>query len=203
MVNINRKQYDSREISKLWGIVIMILTSMIVAVFTCLYVYFYEPPIYILLTLGGILAGVGGIILFKIYRHNRRLEKVDKGNKLLVIEQRVIDILPKDFMYALAIVHFLLGICIVAAIILDVHTLIPLVSLLICNVIIFIVPRKYEIYERGIRYGMVFVRWEDIKEIKWEKAILIIKADKISPIKIRDKDGKIKEMVDNLVRFTE
>ena len=50
---------------------------------------------------------------------------------------------------------------------------------------------------------MVFVRWEDIKEIKWEKAILIIKADKISPIKIRDKDGKIKEMVDNLVRFTE
>ena len=47
MVNINRKQYDSREISKLWGIVIMILTSMIVAVFTCLYVYFYEPPIYI------------------------------------------------------------------------------------------------------------------------------------------------------------
>ena len=97
MVNINRKQYDSREISKLWGIVIMILTSMIVAVFTCLYVYFYEPPIYILLTLGGILAGVGGIILFKIYRHNRRLEKVDKGNKLLVIEQRVIDIPSKGF----------------------------------------------------------------------------------------------------------
>ena len=111
MVNINRKQYDSREISKLWGIVIMILTSMIVAVFTCLYVYFYEPPIYILLTLGGILAGVGGIILgpakiFEISRHNRRIEKVDKGNKLLVIEQRVIDILPKDFMYALAIVHY-------------------------------------------------------------------------------------------------
>ena len=103
--------YDSKGISKFWGIVIMTLTSMIVAVFTSLYVYFYEPPIDTILTLGGILAGVGSIILvFEIYRQNRKIEEMDKGNKLLVIEQKVIDLLPRDFKYALDIVFSLISI---------------------------------------------------------------------------------------------
>ena len=196
--------YDSKGISKFWGIVIMTLTSMIVAVFTSLYVYFYEPPIDTILTLGGILAGVGGIILvFEIYRQNRKIEEMDKGNKLLAIEQKVIDLLPRDFRYALGIVFSLIGICIIVAVISSVHTLIPLISLLICNVIIFIVPRRCEIYEKGIRYGMVFVRWDDIKEVKWENGILRVGADKIvAPIKIRDENGKIKKIIEEFLGST-
>jgi len=197
---MKRKLYDSKGISKFWGITIIILTSMIVAVFTCLYVYFYKPPIYTILVLAGILAGVGGGIIlgFEIYRQNRRIEEMDKGKKLLVIEQRSIDTLPRDFKYALAIVYFLLVICIIVdAITSNAHQLILFISLLVVYSVIFIAPRRYEIYERGVRYGMIFVKWEDIKEVKWEYGILRIKADKVvAPIKIRDKDGKIKKIIE-------
>ena len=44
---------------------------------------------------------------------------------------------------------------------------------------------------------MIFVRWEDIKEVKWEDGMLEIKADKVvTPIKIKDENGKIKEIIE-------
>ena len=92
---------------------------------------------------------------------------------------------------------FSLIICIIVAVISNVHTLIPLISLLICNVMIFIVPRRCGIYEKGIRYGMIFVKWEDIREVKWKDGILRIKADKIvAPIKIKDENGKIRKIIE-------
>ena len=195
---MNRKLYNSKGTSKFWGITIIVLTSMIVAVFTCLYVHFYEPPIYTLLALGGILAGVGGIIIgFEIYRQNKKLEKIDKGRKILEIEQRVIESLPRDFRYALAVIYIILGICIIMAITSNTFALIPLISLLIVNLVILIAPRRFEIYERGVRYGMIFVKWEDIKEVKWENGILRIKADKIvAPIKIKDENWKIRKIIE-------
>jgi uncharacterized membrane protein YobD (UPF0266 family) len=197
-MKMRKKQHEG--ISKFWGIAVVILTSIIVAVFTCLYVYFYKPPIYTILALAGILAGVGGGIIlgFEICRQSRRIEKMDKGKKLLVIEQRSIDTLPKDFRYALAIVYFLLVICIIVdAIISNAHQVILFISLLVVYSVIFITPRRYEIYERGVRYGMIFVKWEDIKEVKWEDGILRIKADKIVvPIKIKDENGKIRKKIE-------
>ena len=98
---------------------------------------------------------------------SRKIEKMDKGKRLFVIEQRVIDLLPKVFKYA--IMYFLLVICIIVdAITSNIHQLILVVLLLVIYSVIFIAPRRCEIYEGGVRYGKIFVKWEDVKKVKWE-----------------------------------
>ena len=136
------------------------MTSIIVAVFTCFYVYFYRTPVHTILALAGLLAGVsGGIILgFEIYRQNRRIEKINKGQKIFEIAQRVIETLPRDVKYAFVIIYLILGICIIVDAITSNAYLLISISLLVVNLVILIIPRRHEIYERGVRYGMIFMR---------------------------------------------
>jgi hypothetical protein len=76
------------------------------------------------------------------------------------------------------------------------HLLIPLITVLICNVIVFLTPRKYEIYEKGMRYGLVFVGWDEVREIEWKNGVLKIKTGKIACIRIRDKNGNLKDVIE-------
>ena len=48
---------------------------------------------------------------------------------------------------------------------------------------------------------MQFIKWNEIKKVTWENGILEIKAEKVTgSIKIKDKDGKIKNIIEKHVK---
>ena len=180
---------------------ILLIIIIITIIFITLYIL--HPNIIYILGLGGILAGLGLSILgFELYRQQKKLKKMNKGRKILEIKQRSYEILPKSLRYAMIFVCCLLTFGIVVSVIIgDFFHLLPLVSVLICNLVIFFVERRYEIYEKGIVYGMQFIKWDEIKKIKWENGILEIKAKKvIGSIMIRDEDKRIKKIIEKYVK---
>lgn len=97
------------------------------------------------------------ILGFEIYRQNKKLEKIDKGRKILEIRQRGIEVIPRTLKYAVVFLCFLLVIGIIVNAIYENDMLIPLLAILIANLVVLTAEKRYEIYEKGIRYGMVFV----------------------------------------------
>ena len=194
---------SGEKISPSLAIVIIILVSVITTVLTALYVSLYNPPIYAILALAGILLGVGGVIFgFEIYRLNKKIEKIDKGAKILEIEQRSIENLPKSLRNAMVLVCCMLVFGIIVNAITRNEVYLPLISVLIANMVILMSKRRYEIYEKGIRHGVLFTRWNEIESIEWKDGILKIKAGKglrKKMLRIRDDDGKIKSIIEKYV----
>jgi uncharacterized membrane protein YobD (UPF0266 family) len=184
-----------KELNPSLAIAIMILGSVIASVLTALYVSLYNLPIYTILALAGSLPVVGGAILgFEIHRQNKKLEKMDKGRKILEIKQRGMETLPKSLKNAMVLI------CCIFAFGIIVNVYLPLISVLIANLVILTSERRYEIYEKGIRYGMVFIKWNEIKEVEWNDGILEIKTGKVlGCIRIRDEDRKVKNIVEKYV----
>jgi uncharacterized membrane protein YobD (UPF0266 family) len=187
-----------KELNPYLAIAIMILGSVIASVLTALYVSLYNLPIYTILALAGSLPVVGGAILgFEIHRQNKKLEKMDKGRKILEIKQRGIEILPKSLKLAMVLICCILAFGIIVNAITGNNVYLPLISVLIANLVIFASERRYEIYEKGIRYGMVFIKWDEIRDVEWDDGILEIKTGKVlGCIRIRDEDGNVKNIVE-------
>jgi len=194
---------SGEKISPSLAIVIIILVSVITTVLTALYVSLYNPPIYAILALAGILLGVGGVIFgFEIYRLNKKIEKIDKGAKILEIEQRSIETLPRSLRYVMIVSSCLLAVAIITNAVAGNEVFIALIPILIVNVLGLVAERKYEIYEKGIRHGVLFTRWNEIESIEWKDGILKIKAGKglrKKMLRIRDDDGKIKSIIEKYV----
>ena len=128
---------------------------------------------------------------------------MNKGRKILEIKQRIYEILPKSLRYAMIFVCCLLAFVIIVNVIHGNNIGFSLIPLLVCYSIIFFVKRRYEIYEKGIVYGMQFIKWDEIKNIKWENGILEIKAKKIvGSIMIKDEDMKIKKIVEEYAKVS-
>jgi len=184
------------------NLIFILLSIIITVIFIALYTL-HSNIIYIL-GLGGFLAGLGLSILgFELYRQQKKLKEIDKGRKILETRQRRYEILPKSLRYAMIFVCCLLTFGIVVSVIIEHYFhILPLASVLICNLIIFLVEIRYEIYEKGILYGMQFIKWDEIKKVKWENGILKIKAEKvIGSIMIRDEDKRIKNIVEKYLRW--
>ena len=154
------------------------------------------------LGLAGIVLGLTGIIIsFLIYRQQKKLKEIVKSRKILEIKQRIYEILPKSLRYAMIFVYCLLAFVIIVNVIYGNNIGFSLIPLLICYSIIFFVERRYEIYEKGIVYGMQFIKWDEIKKVKWENGILKIKAEKvIGSIMIRDENMGIKKIIEKYVK---
>lgn len=180
--------------------IIMILATVIAAIFTALYVFLYKSSTYTLPVIAVILIGAGGAILvFEIRRQNRKLERMDKGRKILEIKQRGIEAVPKSLRIAAILLCFILVFGIIVNAITGNEVYLPLISVLIADLVIFMSERKYEIYERGMRYGMVFVKWDEIRDVEWKNGILEIKTEKtFGSLRIRDKDGRVRDVVERL-----
>ncbi|MDK2782343.1 MAG: hypothetical protein PWR13_1371 [Archaeoglobi archaeon] len=141
----------------------------------------------------------GAILVFEIRRQNRKLERMDKGRKILEIKQRGIEAVPKSLRIAAILLCFILVFGIIVNAITGNEVYLPLISVLIADLVIFMSERKYEIYERGMRYGMVFVKWDEIRDVEWKNGILEIKTEKtFGSLRIRDKDGRVRDVVERL-----
>ena len=143
------------------------------------------------------------ILGFKLYRQKKKLNEIDKGRRILEIRQKEYEIIPKST--KIGVLVFVCGVVICGILIglITLNTLWTLYPLLITLYLIFFTERRYEIYEKGIVFGMQFIKWDEIKKVKWENGILEIKAKKIiGSIMIRDEDKRIKKIIEKYAKVS-
>ncbi len=194
---------SSGGISPAMAVAVMVAVTVITAAIVAVYVYLYRPPVSTILAFAAILAVMGwSIIILEISRQNRKIEKMDKGRKILEIKRRGIDTMPESLKYAMILVCCCLGFGIVAgAATGDYSTLFMLTTVLIADLIILALPRKVEIYEEGIRDGARFVKWREIERVEMKDRVLEIKPERdFRKIMLRDEDGSLKSVVEKYVR---
>jgi len=184
------------------AIIVIILVTAIPGVLIGLYISLYNPPIYVILGLAGILIGAGASIFgFELYRQQKKLKETDKGRKILEIRQRGYEVLPKGLRNGMVLLCFLLAFIVVIGVIYRDYMMIPAaLSILMLHLIILMTERRYEIYEKGIVYGMQFIKWDEIKEIERKNELLEIKTEKVlGCIRVKDEDKRIKSIVEKYV----
>jgi hypothetical protein len=166
-------------------------------VFLFVWIYLYHPPSYQVVSLLGILLGVEGIIMgIVFYEQRKEVKKVNKGRKIFEIEQRGYEVLPKLFVYLFIILSCFLIVGVTLSVIEGKFYLLPLFIVVIANIMIISLKRKIEIYEKGIKYGLIFIGWNEVEGVKWENRILKIKTNKvIGEIQIKDENEEIKEII--------
>ncbi len=198
------KNITRKKINTSLAVSMLILLIIVATAITALYISLY-PLIDVILAFVGISIGVGGVILIllslKIYRLNKRLERIDKGKKLLETEQKRIEVLPKWMKIG---VIFYLVITSTFGVFLLVKGEGVGIALFMCAIAqstTFFGRKKVEIYERGILQGLIFVKWKDVKKVEWNNGVLRIWTNKISGrvFEIKDKNKRIKEVIDKYV----
>ncbi len=164
------KNITRKEINPSLAVFVLILLTITSAVITALYISLYNPPIDVILVFAGISVGVGGVILIlsslEIHRQNKKLERVDKGKKLLETEQKGIDVLPRCM--KIVVIFYLMITSTFGAFLLVKGEGVE-IALFICAIVVtttFFGRKKVEIYERGILQGLIFVEWKDVKEVE-------------------------------------
>ncbi len=169
----------SGGISPAMAVAVMVAATVITAAIVAVYVYLYRPPVSTILAFAAILAVMGwSIIILEISRQNRKIEKMDKGRKILEIKRRGIDTMPESLKYAIILVCCCLGFGIVACAATGDYSMLPLTTVLIADLIILALPRKVEIYEEGIRDGARFVKWREIERVELKDKVLEIKPER-------------------------
>jgi uncharacterized membrane protein YobD (UPF0266 family) len=181
---------------------VILVLCVITAVVTSKYVFNFGNLNWIenLIVLGGFLAIFGCItVVMAIFWSAKKFEKIEKGKVLIEMEYKPLEALPKYFKYAYTFIFGVLIFVIVVNALFGnyAYVLFPSVVLL-SNLIIVLTKVRLTVYERGIRFGLTFVEWCDVKGIEWRNGILSIRT-KSRTIRIVDKNRKIYETVRSLV----
>ena len=196
---LNKLDRIMKNLGIQWEYIVMLLIPLTVAIF--LIIIALLVPSSKLGLVGIVLALTGIIISFLTYRQQKKLKEIDKGRKILEIRQKGYEIIPKST--KIGVLIFVCGVVISGILIglINLNTFWTLYPLPITLYLIFFTERKYEIYEKGIVFGMQFIKWDEIKKVKWENGILEIKAKKvIGSIMIRDEDKRIKKIIEKYVK---
>lgn len=120
--------------------------------------------------------------------------KLNKGN----------EVLPKFFIYSFIILNCIFAVGIIWSVVEGKFYLLPLFIVAISNTMIISLKRKVEIYEKGIKYGFIFAKWNEIERVEWKNGILKIKIDKvIGRIRIKDKNKRIKEIIEKCMNMND
>ena len=111
------------------------------------------------------------------------------------MEYKPLEALPKYFKYAYT---FIFGVLIFVSVVNALfgnyaYVLFPSVVLL-SNLIIVLAKVRLTVYERGIRFGLTFVGWCDVKGIEWRNGILSIRT-KSRTIRIVDKIERFRKLL--------
>ena len=127
---------------------------------------------------------------------------MDDGEKILEIRQRGYEIIPEAILHVMIIANSFIIIGVIYSMLKGKFYLISLLGVVVSNVILFAGIRTIEIHKKGIKYGVIFIYWDDISKIWWENGILKIKTGKIvaNVIRIKDRNGKIVSLIESLKR---
>ncbi len=165
---------------------IAVLTSVVVAAF---YSHANFSPVLPLIALF-ILVFIELII---IWRKCKNVKTMDKGKLIIATKKN-----NAPFLYPLIAFCVLFALLASVAIHNKVISILYLFSMIMFVVSLFTIPRA-EIYEKGILYGCVFIRWDEIKEVKKNGKYLIVLAKKFKRSKIEDENGKVEEIIKKYV----
>jgi uncharacterized membrane protein YobD (UPF0266 family) len=145
--------------------------------------------------------GIGAFAIFwNIYKKTNELRKIDKGKMILRIRQRGFEIIDKSIRYPIYFVFVVMIIIVSSNTIVNHKFYHPLLLFIIFYIIILFLPHDCVIYEKGIKLGYLFVRWEDIERINVNGDVIEIKAkNRLKKIRIKDKDGKVKKIIEKFV----
>ncbi len=123
-----------------------------------------------LIILAAILAGSGfTLLMVVIWRGKKKADKIDKGKKLAEVRCRPIECYKKDLKYAMYLVVSGLVLVFISGVAISVYdgkpvTQLPYsIILLIVYYVVFFKERKIiEVYEKGVKYGMAFHKWNEV-----------------------------------------
>ena len=128
-----------------------------------------------------------------IWRKCKNVRTMDKGKLIMEIKK---DNAP--FLYPI------LSFCILFGLLASVAVQNPPIlifyysSLSIFILCLFIIV-GIEIYEKGILHGCIFIKWDEIEEVKKKGKYLVILAKKFKRARIKDENGKVEEIIKKYV----
>lgn len=162
-------------------------------------VYLINSSFQVIVPIIGIILGLSGVILaISIHKQRKEMEKLDKGKKLIEVEQRRFEILPKYLSYGLVLINLSVVMIVIMGA-MEGHYSLPLLAV-VPSITVFSTPRKIEIYEKGIKHGLIFVKWNEVENFEWENGVLKIKTKKVlGGIQIKDADQKVKRIVEERI----
>ncbi len=182
-------------------LVVLMISAIMVSV-TAIWIYIFRPSAQIVALIVTLLILVPiSVFIYFIRKNEKRIESIDKGKKLTEIIVKSDKILRAAAGIYLGCVSIILLWEILIGDWKGVKSILPAVAVVPAIVISVFVPRKYSIYEKGIKLGLRFIEWKEVTKYEWKEGKLEIRFKGLpKKIVVEDKNKEIKRIIEKLLR---